>query len=147
MRIVASTLLSIYFERILNSVFILRENSFSNATDNSGMRVYYTQNLRKYDSGNVQIGQNDLEILPGSTYIDQSGGCSSFCTQNILQHPIYITRTYLHMHYLGKYMYSIPKAHILYINIIVICGYFTFDVPHYKTSYPSQAHNIRQDYP
>ena len=74
------------------------------------MRVYYTQNLRKYDSGNVQIGQNDLEILPGSTNIDQSGGCSSFCTQHILPHPIYITRTYQHMHYLGKYRNFIPLA-------------------------------------
>ncbi|XP_046579744.1 DBH-like monooxygenase protein 1 [Haliotis rubra] len=72
-----------------------------NMTDNSGMRVYYTRMLRRYDAGNVQIGQSDLDIPPGVTNHLEVGGCSGNCTKNLLPYSVFLTRTYIHMHYLG----------------------------------------------
>ncbi|CAG5121431.1 unnamed protein product [Candidula unifasciata] len=69
--------------------------------DSSGVRVYYTTRLRKYDAGNVQIGQNDLQIPPGVAAFPQYGFCSSDCTNKWLQQPIYLTRAHIHMHYVG----------------------------------------------
>ncbi|XP_060069273.1 dopamine beta-hydroxylase-like [Ylistrum balloti] len=74
--------------------------SAANFTDNSGMRIFYTTKLRQYDVGNVQIGQQYLEIPPHSIH-NESGGCSGTCTTSMLPHPVYLTRTYIHMHYLG----------------------------------------------
>ncbi|XP_046375743.2 dopamine beta-hydroxylase-like isoform X2 [Haliotis rufescens] len=72
-----------------------------NMSDNSGMRVYYTRKLRQYDAGNVQIGQTNLDIPPGATNHPETGGCSGNCTKNLLPHSLFLTRTYIHMHYLG----------------------------------------------
>lgn len=72
------------------------------STDDSGIRIFYTKHLRHYDVGNVQIGQNDLEIPPMSVNVTQQGGCSDTCTSLMLPHPIYLTRTHIHMHNLGK---------------------------------------------
>ncbi|XP_013398635.1 DBH-like monooxygenase protein 1 homolog, partial [Lingula anatina] len=69
--------------------------------DSSGMRIYYTPRLRKYDLGNVQFGQNYLAIPPLSRDYEQHGGCTPYCTKKRLPHPIYLTRTYLHMHHLA----------------------------------------------
>ncbi|XP_041355564.1 dopamine beta-hydroxylase-like [Gigantopelta aegis] len=77
-------------------------NHIQNSTDSSGMRIFYTKRLRQFDAGNVQIGQNDLEIPPGSAHHSEVGGCSGRCTKKLLPHPIYLTRTYIHMHYLGS---------------------------------------------
>ncbi|OWF56201.1 Dopamine beta-hydroxylase [Mizuhopecten yessoensis] len=76
------------------------EQFAENLTDNSGMRIYYTSKLRHYDVGNVQIGQQDLDIPPNTVH-NESGGCSGTCTGAMLPYPVYLTRTYIHMHHLG----------------------------------------------
>ncbi|XP_063410638.1 dopamine beta-hydroxylase-like [Mytilus trossulus] len=76
-------------------------NLDSNLTDNSGIRLHYTDKLRKNEVGNVQIGQNDLEIPVRSDHFLKNGSCSETCTQRMLPHPIYLTKTYIHMHNLG----------------------------------------------
>ncbi|KAH9499340.1 hypothetical protein Btru_003815, partial [Bulinus truncatus] len=69
--------------------------------DSSGVRVYYTSKLQKYDVGNVQVGQNDIEIPPAQRHFQQQGSCSSDCTKKWLQQPIYLTRAHIHLHYTG----------------------------------------------
>lgn len=68
--------------------------------DDSGFRIYYTTRLRQHDLGNVQIGQNQIAIQPLSETTIK-GSCSSGCTR-MFPHSIYLTRTYIHMHYLGQ---------------------------------------------
>jgi len=77
-------------------------NRTAGLRDYSGVRVYYTRALRVYDLGNLQVGQNDLEIPAGQGHVEQTGSCSSECTSNWLRHPIYLTRGHIHMHYLGS---------------------------------------------
>nr|XP_022338364.1 dopamine beta-hydroxylase-like [Crassostrea virginica] len=87
------------FKNLLLQVHWNNQNLSANFSDDSGFRIYYTTRLRKYDLGNVQIGQNDIAIQPFSeTTIN--GSCSPQCT-GIFPHSIYLTRTYIHMHYLG----------------------------------------------
>jgi hypothetical protein len=74
--------------------------------ENSGFRLYYSKNEnRKYQIGNVQIGQESIEIPPASEEILIEGGCSEECIESKLKesnmNKIYLTRVYLHMHYLG----------------------------------------------
>ncbi|XP_005107800.1 tyramine beta-hydroxylase [Aplysia californica] len=76
-------------------------NRTSNLTDTSGVRVFFTQKPQRYDVGNVQVGQNDLEIPGGRSRVEQKGSCSSGCTKEWLKEPIYLTRGHIHMHYLG----------------------------------------------
>ncbi|RUS72577.1 hypothetical protein EGW08_019663 [Elysia chlorotica] len=118
-------------------------NSTEGRTDSSGFRVYYTKRLRKYDVANVQIGQNDLEIPPGQGHYPQTGGCSSECTSQWLQQPIFLTRAHIHMHYIGDggllelvrdgrvveeivrdrwYDYTRPPAHVLDQPVRVLPG-------------------------
>lgn len=73
-----------------------------NLTDQSGFRVFYTTDLRPYDLGHVQVGQQEIVIPAGVNRHAQSGGCSSQCTDLLLQEPIYISQAHLHMHYLGS---------------------------------------------
>ncbi|KAK7094000.1 DBH-like monooxygenase protein 1 [Littorina saxatilis] len=74
----------------------------TNLTDHSGMRVYYTDDLRPFDLGHVQVGQQNPVIPAGVTRHAQSGGCSGECTRMLFPHPIHITTAHLHMHYLGS---------------------------------------------
>lgn len=87
------------FTKLLLQVHWNNKNLAANITDDSGFRIYYTTRLRQHDLGNVQIGQNQIAIHPLSETTIK-GSCSSKCTR-MFPHSIYLTRTYIHMHYLG----------------------------------------------
>lgn len=89
------------FKYILLQVHWNNKGVFSNQTDSSGMRLHVTTNLRPYDIGNVQIGQNAITIPGNSNEVLVSGICSQRCTGLMLPMPVYITDVYLHMHGLG----------------------------------------------
>lgn len=74
-------------------------------TDSSGLKLYYTPNLRPYDMAMFMTGQNFIQIPPRSHDVMATSDCSSTCTRNLLQGDIYVTDAANHMHYLGKKMY------------------------------------------
>lgn len=67
-----------------------------------GVKLHLTSKLLAYDIGNVQIGQNAIEIPANTSDYVISGKCPSSCTGVFLPSTIYITDIYLHMHGLGK---------------------------------------------
>lgn len=73
-----------------------RENLF----DSSGMRLYYTENLREYDAGILLTGQVLLQIPPKQEEVSVKGTCPQQCTR-ALTNSIYVTASTVHMHYLG----------------------------------------------
>ncbi|XP_050408479.1 uncharacterized protein LOC130010327 [Patella vulgata] len=73
----------------------------SDLSDSSGMTIYYTKNLRKYDAGVFRIGQVYLEIPPLLPKVVQQSTCSARCTKKIFKKPVYLTGGTNHMHYLG----------------------------------------------
>lgn len=73
----------------------------SDIWDTSGMRVFFSKNLR---SNNISIGsfaQGYLEIPPGRPRHEHNMTCSSECTKQALKAPVNITHVFMHMHYLG----------------------------------------------
>ncbi|KAL4220934.1 hypothetical protein ACF0H5_019200 [Mactra antiquata] len=90
------------FKYLLLQVHMNNKGAKDNIVDSSGMKLHITDNLREHDIGNVQIGQNNIDINGGRSDVLITGKCNSRCTSLMLPRPIYITDIYLHMHKLGK---------------------------------------------
>ncbi|XP_076456030.1 tyramine beta-hydroxylase-like [Babylonia areolata] len=71
-------------------------------TDSSGMRFFYTPNLRANSAATLTVGQMFLEIPPLQPSVEVVGTCSSDCTRKIADRPVYVIQAANHMHYLGK---------------------------------------------
>ncbi|XP_033732467.1 tyramine beta-hydroxylase-like isoform X2 [Pecten maximus] len=71
-------------------------------TDKSGLKLYYTPNLRTYDATTWTVGTIYTEIPPGEEEFEVKAVCSSDCSSRYLSGPIYITRAQNHMHSLGR---------------------------------------------
>ncbi|XP_013379177.1 dopamine beta-hydroxylase isoform X2 [Lingula anatina] len=73
----------------------------SDYTDNSGMRMFYTDQLRPFSEGTAAFGQYALEIPPGVDSLTMSGVCQSKCTEEKFNQDINVTAVLMHMHYQG----------------------------------------------
>ncbi|XP_065181459.1 DBH-like monooxygenase protein 2 homolog [Sycon ciliatum] len=74
--------------------------------DRSGVRMYYTSQLRPHDMGTMTLGQVNIDIPPGQTEVELPFRCTSDCTKTLLdQGPIQLTVSFPHMHFLGSAMY------------------------------------------
>lgn len=54
--------------------------------DSSGIRIFYTENLREYDSGTLMLGQTvfpSIVIPPGQPRFLVTGFCDTTCTQQV----------------------------------------------------------------
>ncbi|XP_046572551.1 MOXD1 homolog 1-like, partial [Haliotis rubra] len=69
--------------------------------DQSGMRIYYTPNLRTYDAGILTTGQESLLIPPGESSVKAVASVPSVCTSHFFTETINATAAINHMHYLG----------------------------------------------
>ncbi|ESO92726.1 hypothetical protein LOTGIDRAFT_162200 [Lottia gigantea] len=75
----------------------------SNLEDASGLRLYYTPNVRKNDAGMLVVGQDFIQLNPSlpETTVTVDSVCASKCTREMFDTPIYITSAINHMHYFG----------------------------------------------
>ncbi|CAM9701321.1 unnamed protein product, partial [Choristocarpus tenellus] len=75
--------------------------------DSSGVRVYYTENLRQYDAGTMQLGDPYVtlqgEYLPNGRSL-YSFNCPSSCTQGFQNDSVTVFGHLLHMHEAGRRM-------------------------------------------
>lgn len=72
--------------------------------DNSGMRIYYTDELRKYDAGILEIGleYTDKNSIPPNVMMELRGYCVSECTRvGLPKDGITIFASQLHTHLTG----------------------------------------------
>jgi hypothetical protein len=76
-------------------------------TDNSGVRIYYTSNLRTHDAGMMVLGDPFVTSKPikpaAMTHVQAT--CQEGCTQ-LWPHSINVFADFLHMHSLGSRMWS-----------------------------------------
>ena len=70
-------------------------------TDSSGMKLFYTPNLRPNDMAMLLVGQQWLEIPPRSTDAVFTSDCTSACTSNLMRGDIHVTQAFNHMHLTG----------------------------------------------
>ncbi|XP_042884541.1 DBH-like monooxygenase protein 1 [Penaeus japonicus] len=71
-----------------------------------GMDIYYTDNLRKYDAGNIGLGHSilfSLVVPPRVPYWRVAGHCDSACTQSAIpEEGVSVFMVFLHSHYLAR---------------------------------------------
>jgi hypothetical protein len=94
--------------------FYMLETYYSNPQldsfiiDNSGLRLYYTEKLRKHDAGVLSIGidPNWRHIIPpGQLEVTSEGHCIAKCTEySVPIIGINIFAVIMHTHHLGKKM-------------------------------------------
>jgi len=76
--------------------------------DDSGIRIYYTKNLRKYDAAVMTLGDPIAtfpDIPPLQSRYEYEADCPAVCTQH-WPHEINIFSDFLHMHMAGTQMWS-----------------------------------------
>lgn len=59
--------------------------------DSSGIRLYYTETLRRYDAGIMELGlvySPVMAIPPGEDDFVLTGYCTDKCTQLVSAHPL-----------------------------------------------------------
>ncbi|CAG2187387.1 DBH [Mytilus edulis] len=72
--------------------------------DGSGMKLYFTPNLRPNDAGIFITGQNYLNIPSGLESHQEEGECPADCTNQLFTGNLHVFSALNHMHYLGSEM-------------------------------------------
>lgn len=92
------------------------------ASDNSGLRLYYTPELRKYDAGVLSIGMEPTWrhiIPPGQPRVVSEGHCVEDCTRRSFPGDgINIFATMFRTHSIGRQM----KLRRVSLITILLCG-------------------------
>lgn len=70
--------------------------------DSSGMALYYTNNLRRYDVGTKIFSSTHFTIPSPRPIYAITSSYPKECSQMQIKSPIYITRAFNHMHNYGK---------------------------------------------
>ncbi|PAA77227.1 hypothetical protein BOX15_Mlig028174g1 [Macrostomum lignano] len=73
----------------------------STYTDSSGLALYFTPNLRKYDQGTAMYGEGNLVLPPRQPVVNFNHTCPSVCTEKYHTETRYITGAGIHMHGYG----------------------------------------------
>jgi len=76
--------------------------------DQSGVKIYFTRNLRQYDAGTLMLGNIDTRegpIPPRLPFFHVESSCPSECTQK-WPHSINVFADFQHMHNVGKMIWS-----------------------------------------
>ncbi|XP_069946728.1 MOXD1 homolog 1 [Cherax quadricarinatus] len=100
-------------EEYSGATYFLMETHYDNPSlqpgivDSSGLRIFYTENLRQYDAGVIMLGQaiSPLTIIPPHREWLSVGICQSDCTrQGLPEGGVEVFLGVLHSHLLGSYM-------------------------------------------
>ena len=78
--------------------------------DHSGITIYYTDQLRQYDGGLIEIGQNvdDTHFIPNGIDTINYGYCGAGCSSQFGVDNINAIASFLHTHTIG---YAIKLRH------------------------------------
>ncbi|CAC5404703.1 DBH [Mytilus coruscus] len=71
-------------------------------TDSSGMTLYYTTKLRRFDAGVSPLEVTHFSVPPGRESYEVVSTCPGYCTVLQVASPIYIVLGMNHMHRLGR---------------------------------------------
>nr|AKV63176.1 P-U1 [Pinctada fucata] len=78
------------------------QNHMENMIDGSGLTLYFTNNLRRYDAGTKLLSLTHFTIPAQRPIYAVSTTYPSQCSLVQITSPIYITRAFNHMHQYGK---------------------------------------------
>ena len=90
------------FKTIVIEMHWNNPQELSGETDSSGVRLYYTPQLRQYDAQTLFFGQVWLELPPRQKHVLQTARCAAECIEHIFNSTtVYISEIVPHMHYTG----------------------------------------------
>ena len=99
------SLLRLFSRLWLPIVFQIKWNNpeeYEDMFDSSGIALYYTKNLRRYDVGTKIFSSTHFTIPSPRPIYAITSSYPSDCSQMQIKSPIYITRAFNHMHKYGK---------------------------------------------
>jgi hypothetical protein len=101
----------------------------SGTLDSSGVRIYYTSELRPQEFGMLQLGDPFVSLYGqpvGDGFVQHTFDCPASCSSLALKEPITVVREWLHMHRTGQSMlnYQIRDDSILRVGQ---SQYYVFD--------------------
>uniref|UniRef100_A0A0N4ZIM5 DBH-like monooxygenase protein 1 n=1 Tax=Parastrongyloides trichosuri TaxID=131310 RepID=A0A0N4ZIM5_PARTI len=85
------------------------EKNESGVSDSSGILITYTDKLRKFDAGIMELGliySDANSIPPKQKSFPLTGYCVPECSQYLPTHGIYVFATQLHAHLTGKKLFT-----------------------------------------
>ncbi|CEF69436.1 DBH-like monooxygenase protein 1 [Strongyloides ratti] len=94
---------------IMVEIHYNNEKNESNFIDSSGILITYTEKLRKYDAGIMELGliySDANSIPPGQKAFPMTGYCVPECTKHLPTNGIYIFATQLHAHLTGRKLFT-----------------------------------------
>uniref|UniRef100_A0A0K0DV29 DBH-like monooxygenase protein 1 n=1 Tax=Strongyloides stercoralis TaxID=6248 RepID=A0A0K0DV29_STRER len=94
---------------IMIEIHYNNERKESGVYDSSGILITYTEKLRRYDAGIMELGliySDTNSIPPGQKAFPMTGYCVSECTKHLPTNGIYIFATQLHAHLTGKKLFT-----------------------------------------
>jgi len=73
-----------------------------------GLKLYTTTNYRPNDATTITVGDHTTNFpdIPIGSLVSRESTCPGICTQSLLG-PVYIYASFLHMHSVGRQMYSL----------------------------------------
>jgi dopamine beta-monooxygenase len=94
--------------------FIVLEVHYNNPdglggyVDTSGIRIWYTDRVRKYEAAMIALGDPGVTLpsIPALAVTEIENECPSACTQKKLEQEIHIWQSFPHMHQLGSQMWT-----------------------------------------
>ena len=100
-------------EKSLQEKYLLLEMHYDNPAlldnieDDSGVRIYFTRQLREFDLGLMTIGTgldaSNIQMPPKVDSITYNTICHPECTKKIIpSEGVYLIAAFLHTHLLGK---------------------------------------------
>eukprot|EP01129_Flabellula_baltica_P003190 TRINITY_DN13002_c0_g1_i1.p1 TRINITY_DN13002_c0_g1~~TRINITY_DN13002_c0_g1_i1.p1 ORF type:complete len:552 (-),score=120.87 TRINITY_DN13002_c0_g1_i1:16-1671(-) len=102
----------------------------SGIIDNSGLRIYYTTTLRKYDAGVLQLGDPAVQeidpVQSGVGIKEYEYSCPSECTQ-YFPHDLKVFSSFLHMHAIGSKMYTTQWRNDTMVRVTSLIEYWDFN--------------------
>ena len=98
-----------YSKYVVLEIHYDNEKQRDDIIDSSGIRIYYTNQLRKYDAGIMEIGleyNSKNSIPPKNEAFNLNGYCLSDCTYAGLSSKIKVFASQLHTHLTGRKVWT-----------------------------------------
>lgn len=100
----------------------------TNVQDSSGIRIWYTPTIRKYDAAVLTLGDvvTTLPSLPPQSIIHYETTCPEQCTLQ-WNHDITVFSDFLHLHQAGTQVWSTQHRDGEYIGDMNRIDFYSFD--------------------
>ncbi|TKR81483.1 hypothetical protein L596_015346 [Steinernema carpocapsae] len=98
-----------FFPYVMVEIHYNNEAKRADVVDNSGFKITYTDQLRQFDAGIMEVGliYSDANSIPaGQDFFALSGHCVAECTEKFSYDGIFVFASQLHAHLTGRKLWT-----------------------------------------